>query len=241
MNPFRKLFRGQRSSGTFRKRYELINHFIERGGYGAYLEIGISTGRLIERVRCERRVGVDPHPKVEPRGWTLHRTTSDAFFLRNRERFDIVFIDGLHLAEQVLRDIAASLRALEPGGVILLHDCSPRSAAAQLREGRPERGETWNGDVWKAIVCAREMWSDLFCRVIDADEGIGIIVPRDAEPPPQYGPHEEKRAERRIGELSWEDLERGREALLGLLPPERRAIDEALQGVWRHAAAAAAP
>jgi predicted O-methyltransferase YrrM len=41
------------------------------------------------------------------------------------ERFDLIFLDGDHAAKTVYREVPAALRALNPGGVVLLHDFFP--------------------------------------------------------------------------------------------------------------------
>ena len=41
------------------------------------------------------------------------------------ERYDFIFLDGDHSAPTVYREIGAALRALRPGGAILLHDFFP--------------------------------------------------------------------------------------------------------------------
>ena len=59
--------------------------------------------------------------------------TSNRFFsqldqekiLYKNIRFDVIFIEGLHLAEQVDRDISNALRYLKDDGFIVLHDCNP--------------------------------------------------------------------------------------------------------------------
>jgi predicted O-methyltransferase YrrM len=66
----------------------------------------------------------------------------------NTGKFDIVFIDGLHISEQVVMDIQNSLDVLNPKGTIVMHDCLPINEAAQSRE---RLGDHWNGDVWKAF------------------------------------------------------------------------------------------
>ena len=48
-------------------------------------------------------------------------------------RYDLVFVDGLHIADQVERDIVNSLAALAPGGMVVLHDCNPKSRKAARR------------------------------------------------------------------------------------------------------------
>lgn len=41
------------------------------------------------------------------------------------DRYDLIFLDGDHAAKTVYREVPAALRALNPGGVILLHDYFP--------------------------------------------------------------------------------------------------------------------
>lgn len=45
--------------------------------------------------------------------------------LANGERYDFIFLDGDHSGWAVYREIAAALKALQPSGVILLHDFYP--------------------------------------------------------------------------------------------------------------------
>ncbi|MGE3600170.1 MAG: O-methyltransferase [Dehalococcoidia bacterium] len=42
-----------------------------------------------------------------------------------RERYDLIFLDGLHEASMLYREIPLALRALAPGGLVLLHDVFP--------------------------------------------------------------------------------------------------------------------
>jgi predicted O-methyltransferase YrrM len=54
------------------------------------------------------------------------------------DRFDLVFIDGNHRAATVYREIAAVLRRLEDGGIVVLHDVNPGSVP--LAFGKVVRG-----------------------------------------------------------------------------------------------------
>ena len=55
--------------------------------------------------------------------------TSDAFFELWKDRglgpYDLIFIDGLHLANQVARDIESALEMSTDEAIIILHDCNP--------------------------------------------------------------------------------------------------------------------
>lgn len=142
----------------------LMNELVKSRGYRSYLEIGCYANRTFNAIQIGHKVGVDPR-----RGGTV-RMTSDEFFEQNRETFDLVYVDGLHLREQVVRDIYNSLRWLNPNGVILAHDCRPR------REDYQIRGQ-FCGDVWKGIVDIRQ---DPACdtAVWDMGHGFAAVLPR---------------------------------------------------------------
>ncbi len=157
------------------KRYELINYLISTYGYRDYLEIGVRKPKLcFNLVKCANKVGVDPDPQPS----CTYPITSDEFFEKYPDfRFDIVFVDGMHECDYVLRDVNNSLRILRPGGVIVLHDCNPTSEFKQrtYAEYRRRPGP-WNGTVWRAMVEFRRR-SDLLVYTVDTDEGLGIIRP----------------------------------------------------------------
>jgi hypothetical protein len=66
-------------------------------------------------------------------------------------KFDLIFIDGLHTAEQVKKDFENALKILSPDGFIVLHDCNPEKEEHTIVPRPTERGH-WNGDVWKFAV-----------------------------------------------------------------------------------------
>ena len=156
-------------------RTELIQHLIDIREYVNYLEIGVASGDTYSRISCRHKTGVDPDVHSVA---TVH-LPSDSFFAGfNGGPFDIVFIDGLHLCEQVSRDIENSLRHLARGGCIVLHDCLPGHPTHACRERR--RG-SWTGDVWRAVV-AYFARSPYLCYTVDTDWGCGVIDttrPRD--------------------------------------------------------------
>ena len=96
------------------------------------------------------------------------------FFLKSKETFDCIFIDGLHSYNQVKKDIVNSLKSLNQNGVIFIHDCLPNNI---LDQAIPRPKFIWNGDVWKAIVEFRTLdYVDTY--TCNADMGIGIILKR---------------------------------------------------------------
>ena len=164
-----KFFKKKRYDwGKYPKRFEIIQDIIDFKKYNSYLEIGCDRNQSFSNIKIEKRVGVDP---VE--GGT-HKMTSDHFFSINKDNFDIIFIDGLHEYSQVMKDIKNSLKFLNKEGIILLHDCLPRTIWNQIT---PRLNSDWNGDVWKSIVHCRTL-ENIDTYTFIADRGIGLIFPR---------------------------------------------------------------
>ena len=151
-----------------KSRKEVVQNIIVKKNYKKYLEIGCFDDELFNHINCLKKVGVDPMS-----GGTI-RMTSDQFFSNNKEFFDCVFIDGLHEYHQVRKDISNSLKFLNDGGIILLHDCLPNN---YYEQATPRCQWTWNGDVWKAIVETRRS-KDIDVYTCYADYGIGVIIKR---------------------------------------------------------------
>lgn len=147
-------------------RTSIINWIISKKGYESYLEIGVHRGKNFKNINIKNKVGVDP--LREP----TFKMTSDQFFKQNKSMFDIIFIDGLHHKEQVLNDIINSSLVLNPGGIILIHDCLPSSEECQT-QNREVKG--WTGDCWKAFAELRATKTNIEMFTINADHGIGVI------------------------------------------------------------------
>jgi hypothetical protein len=146
-------------------RIALVNLLIARKREPAYLEIGCQSNALFDSVPANKKTGVDPAA-----GGTV-RATSDAFFEKNVQLFDVVFIDGLHTYEQARRDVINSIRFLKPGGYVALHDMLPGS---WVEHHVPRISETWTGDVWKvAFELAQSRAIDF--KIVKIDYGVGVF------------------------------------------------------------------
>ena len=153
---------------NFPNRSEIIQRVIDYKFYKSYLEIGCDNDLNFNKIKAETKIGVDPVS-----GGNI-RKTSDEFFSENKFFFDCIFIDGLHEFEQVKRDINNSLKCLNNGGVIFVHDCMPRSF---FEQAVPRSQHVWTGDVWKSIVEFRTRDYLDIC-VANLDMGLGIILKR---------------------------------------------------------------
>lgn len=166
-----------------RDRLSVLLSLREQFGYRRYLEIGTDRDEVFAQMNgFDLKVGVDPNA-----GGT-HRMTSDAYFAANRalredqrERFDLVLIDGLHEYEQVVRDVDHALECLLPGGTIVLHDCMPFEEHQQMVP-RPQPLGFWTGDVWKAVFVLRQR-PDLDIAVGCFDWGVGVLRVRPSSKP----------------------------------------------------------
>ena len=147
------------------QRYEIINSLIKKHGYKKYLEIGTQFGNCFREIDIDYKVCVDPEKKYEH---LTHTMTSDDFFAMNNETFDIVFVDGLHLEEQSTLDILNSLKVLNEGGVIVVHDCLPHCEEFIK--------VCWNGTVFRSIIDLRYNNPELSLHVVDTDCGCGVIT-----------------------------------------------------------------
>lgn len=151
-------------------RSDIINTLIKNFSYKTYLEIGVRDKKQnFNKINICDKEGVDPNSLAEAE----HIMTSDEFFNKNNKKFDIIFIDGLHIKDQFIRDVENSLKFLNDGGIIVCHDCLPNSFEEQ--DGGPYPPRAWTGDVWKGIAYFRMNRPDMEINVVDTDYGCGII------------------------------------------------------------------
>lgn len=202
-------------------RYDIINRLLAKcgGSQAQYLEIGVDDPRrCFQRIRCSHKTAVDPVNKFQPPSKLLYPMTSNEFFTRLERgatafspdhRWDVIFIDGLHLAPQVYQDIQNAIRHCQPHGFVVLHDCNPAThlnAHSDLEYFHKNQGE-WNGSTWKAFYRFRTE-SSLRSYTVDTDYGVGVIemaerqLPiQDTNPWFEFG-HFASRREEQIGLIS---------------------------------------
>jgi hypothetical protein len=170
---------------SYTYRYDLINTLIQKFGFKNYLEIGVSDpSECFNNVICENKMGVDPGLEF-PDNPVKYPMTSDDFFFNLEKgnldldpgfRWDIIFIDGLHISTQVMKDVINSLYHLNPNGYILLHDCNPESYFMQREDYYIDgQQQPWNGTVWKVIYNLRSTRDDLQICTVNTDWGVGVI------------------------------------------------------------------
>lgn len=196
-----------------------VNALARRIGARRYLEIGVNQGHTFRGVEVPERVGVDPDFRfdttaVANEATTLHALTSDAFFAEaaGSSPFDIVFIDGLHVFEQVVRDLTNTLAWTTWRSAILIDDTIPSDVysslpdqreAIRLRHAAGGKGAAWHGDVFKVAFLIHDFFPMLDYRTIVGSGNPQTLAWRAAGPArrPLFNDLE------RISRLSWFDLQ----------------------------------
>jgi len=184
-------------------RRKLIPYLAKKIKAKSYLEIGVRGGKTFYPVKVRKKFAVDPEFRIKseyrreqswrywPNFWArLFECTSDEFFANHADdvlqkgRLDLAFIDGLHTADQTYIDVVNTMPFMADDGIIVVHDCSPKSAAAAYpadsidevkRIKPPGFNGMWSGDVWKIMPRLRSDFPDHSMFVIDHDSGIGLI------------------------------------------------------------------
>ena len=148
----------------------------------SYVEIGCREGRSLTLARCPA-LAIDPDFEIRA---DLHaptrifRLTSDDFFARHDlgellgGKVDLAFVDGMHRAEFVLRDILNLEAHARHNSVIVIDDVLPEQMEWTTRE---RLTQAWTGDVYKVIPFLRKHRPDLDIRVFDIEmKGMAIIT-----------------------------------------------------------------
>jgi len=164
----------------------------------SYLEIGSRTGDSLSLASCAS-IAIDPDFNLAPNFMglkqfcCLYRMTSDVFFSEHDATailgrpIDLAFLDGLHLAEFLVRDFINVERHCKRNSVIAIHDCLPLdSQMARRRETDPNKGIRqpgwWTGDVWKVLIILKKYRPSLRVYALDAVQtGLVIVTCLDPE------------------------------------------------------------
>ena len=216
-------------------RLYFINKLIREKKFRNYLEIGVFLGYVFFYVSAARKYAVDPDFKfgfyrklkrvfknLSNLRAKFYEKTSDDFFAQDAPRLfgkkniDICLVDGMHEYDFALRDVENSLKYLQQNGVIIMHDCNPKTPEAAVLfkewEARGFSGD-WNGDVWKSILQLRSTRDDINVFVLDCDHGLGVVTRGKQEQKLSFTPAE-------IAALTYDDLRKNRKEWLNIKSPE---------------------
>jgi hypothetical protein len=155
-------------NSNFNNQAEIINNNTVPSN--KYLEIGIEYGNCFNNTHFYNKTGVDPDPKCLIT-YNIKCLTSDRYFeiCDIENKFDVIFIDGMHQVEYLLKDLNNSMNHLNVGGTIFIDDILPANYNEQLKiprnhyyeNGILKYGEPgWTGDIWKVIYYILKKYND---------------------------------------------------------------------------------
>jgi len=156
---------------------QLLNALIEKYNLKYYLEIGVqNVYNNYDKIKCVIKYGVDPNVTVSDLNNSAHNgihiMTSDEYFNEDYINiYDLIFIDGLHHADQVKRDFENSLRCLSDNGYIVIHDVLPENESGTIV---PRETKQWWGDVYK-FVMGLSNYDGIRFITFDIDNGCCLI------------------------------------------------------------------
>ena len=161
----------EKINGQFDK-HEFLKDLHQRLSPKLYLEIGVQTGKSLKLASCTA-IGVDPMPRPNiklSRKQTILRMTSDQFFKNFAQKHlhtspDLVFIDGMHLFEFVLRDFINVEKYAADNTLIVIDDIYPGHPTQANRE---RKTRAWTGDVWKIVFALEAFRPELTIDKLDA-------------------------------------------------------------------------
>ena len=156
-------------------KHDIINGIIKDNDYKSYLEIGVANKSNYNQIKCDSKVGIDP---IATNDKDIISIDSDAFFGANTDKFDCIFIDGLHHSEQLERDIINAYNCLNNKGRIILHDINPFTKEMTVI---PRIQDQWTGDcfkVWVGIIDNTKLKTEYY----KEKYGLGVIVKSLAKP-----------------------------------------------------------
>lgn len=157
---------------------DLLNYIAAKTNARHYLEIGVfNPDHNFNKIDVMHKLGVDPDPNAKA---TVCKTSDEFFDIAKQfgDKFDIIWIDGLHHADQVKKDIINAWRCIPIGGIIALHDCNPPTEATTCIPRGKQR--EWCGDVFKTIC----QINSPFFFTVDFDYGCTVI--RKTEDPLEF-------------------------------------------------------
>jgi len=164
------------------ERHELLAHLHQTLRPRNYLEIGVDQGDSLALSRVPS-IGIDPAFSVRHELNTdvqLVRATSDDYFSVNNPTkrlgdnpLDLVFIDGMHLAEFALRDFIYVESYCAPTSVIVFDDMLPRNSVEAARQ---RQTIAWTGDVFKVTTILKSLRPDLVVLEVDTSPTGTVVV-----------------------------------------------------------------
>lgn len=177
-------------------RLEVIQSCLDLFSNPMYLEVGVWKGKTFGPAKAGTKVAVDPTfpdgvlDRLRAQNNTeLHEVTSDQYFAAANpsQKFDVIYLDGLHTFEQTLRDLINAVSFIAPRGIIIIDDVYPDTYHASLADVSHSRivkratgsdNKNWMGDVYKMTLFIESFFQQYTYRVISNNHGQLVLWPK---------------------------------------------------------------
>lgn len=172
-----------------------INRLLKELNLNSYLEIGVNTGRTFFDVKASSKTAVDPKfrfdkNKYQSDGIEFFETSSDDFFNHNSlgKKFDLIFLDGLHVFEQTFRDFCACMSCINEKSIIIIDDVMPddvysaipnQSETYKFRKAFGINNLSWHGDIYKIVFLIHDFFINFNYLTIHKKGNPQLILWRD--------------------------------------------------------------
>jgi hypothetical protein len=175
-------------------RADVVNGALQLLPSRVYLEIGVSEGETFFAVNADKKVAVDPvfgfsveDAKRNHEECEFHQITSDGYFsevIDPEQRFDVIYLDGMHTFEQTLRDFTNAIHFLKPDGIIVIDDVVPNSYQAALpsqldafnvKDFTGSTDNSWMGDTYKLVFFLRAFVPTYEVRTVADNHGQAVV------------------------------------------------------------------
>lgn len=169
---------------------DIINRLIDRFNFKSFLEYNKFDGKnFYENILCEEKeIAYQPEESYLD-GHNLKRLLAaaegadidrilplDRLLTRFKNRkFDIIFFDPIHIRPEVDLCLQKLPQLLNPGGILVVHDCNPEYIELTSVKRRPG---AWTGETFKAFALFRHFNREQTITVSE-DFGVGLIWNKD--------------------------------------------------------------
>jgi len=205
---------------------DIINCLGQVNGYASYLEIatratGFKFADVSEAIFPTRRRALYNAPDGYSDGLSIHYASAElngAQCLKEiaatGQTFDVVFVDPYHSYEASMIDLEYGIQLLNPGGVVVVHDCNPPKQGLTLRVS--QQGY-WLGQTYLAFIDFVNERPDLEYCVVDTDWGVGLIWRADGAKPKRTGRIPDRPDLGPLDVQDWKVFDRNRKRILRLI------------------------
>ncbi|NHZ89875.1 hypothetical protein F2P45_12750 [Massilia sp. CCM 8733] len=165
---------------------DVVNRLVRQFGFKRYLEYNkLDGGKCFSEVVCDSKTlaFIPEHAYLD--GATTERlletvkkvgtgailTLPQLLERHAGQGFDVILYDPVHVRPEVDLVVRALPALLNPGGILIVHDCNPEDEAITSVKRRPG---AWVGETYKAFALLRH-YNPGLAFTVDEDFGCGLV------------------------------------------------------------------